>query len=250
MLARFDAITRQKDNALIDMPLIWRNFKLKGFILHQGGTGGGHYVYYGIHNKKWINFDDETVTENISNIDQLRQQGYLYYYEQDSTNPDKIDDKIDDIPFPQHEDVFKLEGNFAVYKGKVWFIQKRNDDGKFTILNADDTKKTVKGNELSMPTFDQIHDHVTVDILERQIIPRIQEYDAEYQKQKQIQIQPQTQKQTQIKPSLFSRTTNFLLGKKGGNSKTQKQHRKPKKRSITNKSSSDKNKSIKKHLKQ
>ena len=156
--------------------------------------------------------------------------------------------------------MFKLEGNFAIYKNDVWFIKKKNDDGKFTILNADNSKKTVNGSELTIPTFDQIRNHITLDILQNQIIPKIEEYDAEYQKQTQPQTQTQSQTQTRTQPvsqpqtqpqlSFFSKVQK-IFGKKGGNSKTQKQDRKPKKRSITNKSSSNKkNKSIKKHLKQ
>ena len=232
MLTRFNAITRTKDNTLIDMPLIWRNFKLKGFILHQGGTGGGHYVYYGIHNNEWIKFDDGSVDENILDIDQLRQQGYLYYYEQDSTT----NDKIDDILFPPNEEVFKLEGNFALFEGAVWFIQKNNGDGTFTILNESNSPQTVNGDKLSMPAFDQIQKHITEDILRTQIIGKFEENEN-----KEILESP-------------SKLNNFVgklkrVFSKGGNAKTQKRYRKPKKRSITNKSTNKKNKSIKKHLK-
>lgn len=73
----------QKNNDKIDVPLLWRHgYKLKGIISHSGSLFGGHYIYIGNHNDKWIVFNDDHVSEiPIKLLDNYKNTGYVYYFE-------------------------------------------------------------------------------------------------------------------------------------------------------------------------
>ena len=74
---------QQKNNDKIDVPLQWRHgYKLKGIVSHSGSLFGGHYIYIGNHNNKWIIFNDD-YTKEISekHLDNYKNTGYVYYFE-------------------------------------------------------------------------------------------------------------------------------------------------------------------------
>ena len=53
-----------KNNKTINIPLEWRhNYFLKGFVIHSGGPGGGHYISVAQVNNKWYLFDDTRKNE-------------------------------------------------------------------------------------------------------------------------------------------------------------------------------------------
>ena len=73
----------QKNNNKIDVPLLWRHgYQLKGIVSHSGSLFGGHYIYIGNHNNKWIVFNDDHVSEiPIKFLDNYKNTGYVYYFE-------------------------------------------------------------------------------------------------------------------------------------------------------------------------
>ena len=84
VLKRFSSNGKlQKNNNQIIIPLNWRhNYKLKGIISHSGSLFSGHYIYIGNHNNKWIMFnDDHTVELSENNLNNYKNNGYIYYYE-------------------------------------------------------------------------------------------------------------------------------------------------------------------------
>ena len=63
----------------IDCPLEWRHgYNLYGGIIHSGGTGGGHYVYFGKMNDKWYLFNDTNILE-IADIEKSEKAYCLFY---------------------------------------------------------------------------------------------------------------------------------------------------------------------------
>jgi len=72
-----------KNNDNIKIPLLWRNYILKGFIYHMGSLHGGHYIYIKNYNDKWYILDDENIIEinNIDNLNKLLEKAYILYYE-------------------------------------------------------------------------------------------------------------------------------------------------------------------------
>jgi ubiquitin carboxyl-terminal hydrolase 4/11/15 len=72
-----------KISKTIDIPINWRhNYILKGIIFHSGSVFGGHYIYIGYHNNKWIVFNDNTTYDlNLNQLDNYKNNGYIYYYE-------------------------------------------------------------------------------------------------------------------------------------------------------------------------
>jgi ubiquitin C-terminal hydrolase len=84
VLKRFSYNGRsQKNNKEIEVPIIWRhNYILKGIVYHSGSSTGGHYIYIGNHNNKWILFNDESTKElSIEQITNYKNNGYIYYFE-------------------------------------------------------------------------------------------------------------------------------------------------------------------------
>ena len=73
----------QKNNDKIEVPLIWRHgYKLKGIISHSGSLFGGHYIYIGNHNNKWIIFNDDHTSEIPDKcLDNYKNTGYIYYFQ-------------------------------------------------------------------------------------------------------------------------------------------------------------------------
>ena len=67
----------------IIVPVNWRhNYVLKGIVFHSGSVFGGHYIYIGYHNNKWIVFNDNSTYELIENqLNNYKDNGYIYYYE-------------------------------------------------------------------------------------------------------------------------------------------------------------------------
>lgn len=82
ILKRFNS-KMQKNNNKIDIPLFWRHkYKLKGIVSHSGSLFGGHYVYVGNHNDKWILFNDDHISEiPLITLDNYKNYGYIYYFE-------------------------------------------------------------------------------------------------------------------------------------------------------------------------
>ena len=83
-LKRFTFFTNSnKNNKDVKAPInfIIRNnsYQLRGIIYHIGGANGGHYVSVIFYNNKWHLCDDNSVNE-ISNIDQFLNKGYIYLY--------------------------------------------------------------------------------------------------------------------------------------------------------------------------
>ena len=72
-----------KNNNKIDVPLIWRHgYHLKGIVSHSGSLFGGHYIYIGNHNNKWIIFNDDHTSEiNNEHLDNYKNNGYIYYFQ-------------------------------------------------------------------------------------------------------------------------------------------------------------------------
>lgn len=75
----------QKNNNKISVPLSWRhNYKLKGIVYHSGSLFGGHYIYIGNHNNKWIMFNDDYIKEILEeHMDEYINFGYIYYFQKD-----------------------------------------------------------------------------------------------------------------------------------------------------------------------
>jgi ubiquitin C-terminal hydrolase len=73
----------QKINKEIIVPTNWRhNYILKGIIFHSGSTSGGHYIYIGNHNNKWIMFNDNSTHEILDfQLNNYKNYGYIYYFE-------------------------------------------------------------------------------------------------------------------------------------------------------------------------
>jgi ubiquitin C-terminal hydrolase len=67
----------------ISVPVNWRhNYVLKGIVFHSGSVFGGHYIYIGYHNEKWIVFNDNSTYDLIPNqLNNYKDNGYIYYYE-------------------------------------------------------------------------------------------------------------------------------------------------------------------------
>ena len=84
VLKRFSHNGRsRKIDKELQVPLLWRhNYKLKGFVYHSGSPFGGHYIYIGFNNNKWIMYDDSHLNEIHENqLTQYLNHGYIYYYE-------------------------------------------------------------------------------------------------------------------------------------------------------------------------
>jgi len=73
----------QKNNSKINVPLLWRhNYKLKGIVSHSGSLFGGHYIYIGCHNEKWIILNDDHTSEiNECQLENYKNTGYVYYFQ-------------------------------------------------------------------------------------------------------------------------------------------------------------------------
>jgi ubiquitin C-terminal hydrolase len=72
-----------KNNKTINVPIEWRhNYFLKGFVIHSGGPGGGHYISVAQVNNKWYLFDDTRKNEiDDKQVEKLASCAYLLYYE-------------------------------------------------------------------------------------------------------------------------------------------------------------------------
>ena len=86
VLKRFNHNGRGKSHKIdkeIQVPLLWRhNYRLKGIVYHSGSVFGGHYIYVGYNNNKWLMFDDNYISEIHENhLTQYLNYGYIYYYE-------------------------------------------------------------------------------------------------------------------------------------------------------------------------
>jgi ubiquitin C-terminal hydrolase len=84
-LKRYDKFNN-KINTSTNMPdnidLNTKSYYLRGIVYHSGGTGGGHYVYYGKNTlNDWFLYNDSSVS-NISdnNISNIKKHGYIYLY--------------------------------------------------------------------------------------------------------------------------------------------------------------------------
>ncbi|MGK0183077.1 MAG: hypothetical protein ACI9YB_002385 [Halioglobus sp.] len=58
------------------------NYRLKGYVMHSGGTGGGHYRAYFKEGEKWFHADDSSVQPTSEGRRKSEQdKGYIYVYE-------------------------------------------------------------------------------------------------------------------------------------------------------------------------
>lgn len=73
----------QKNDMNLNIPIEWRHgYILKGFVIHSGSLHGGHYVYVGNHNGKWILFNDSSTKEISENeVNSYLKTAYVLYYE-------------------------------------------------------------------------------------------------------------------------------------------------------------------------
>lgn len=79
VLKRFNNYRIKIDKEII-IPLEWRhNYKLQGFICHSGTINGGHYVYIGKYNDKWLLYNDDHISP-INDLNVYLNYGYVYYY--------------------------------------------------------------------------------------------------------------------------------------------------------------------------
>ena len=72
-----------KNNKIIDVPIEWRhNYFLRGFVIHSGGPGGGHYISVAKLEDEWYLFDD-TNKQKIEEeqVKKLASVAYILYYE-------------------------------------------------------------------------------------------------------------------------------------------------------------------------
>lgn len=71
-----------KNNTEILVPENWRHgYSLKGIVFHSGSLQGGHYIYIGNYNNKWLMFDDNFVSEvNNQMFEKFKNNGYVYYF--------------------------------------------------------------------------------------------------------------------------------------------------------------------------
>ena len=87
----------EKNNSKIECPLIWNRdefsnngfdkfqYILSGFILHTGGSRGGHYIYYGKNEQtgKWYEYNDSSKNIQEKSEDRIKnivQDAYILYY--------------------------------------------------------------------------------------------------------------------------------------------------------------------------
>ena len=81
----------QKNNSSIEIPFETNifdsntNYKLKGFIMHQGGVLGGHYYAYGLRKIdseiKWFCYNDSNVSEaSLETINAESKKAYILLY--------------------------------------------------------------------------------------------------------------------------------------------------------------------------
>ena len=80
ILKRFDGF--RKNNKNIEIPLEWRKgYKLIGGIVHYGGTGGGHYVYFGKKYNDYYLFNDSNVSKlSQKELFKLKNNSYVLHY--------------------------------------------------------------------------------------------------------------------------------------------------------------------------
>jgi ubiquitin carboxyl-terminal hydrolase 36/42 len=90
VIKRYDNSNR-KNNTETYMPdninINTKSYYLRGLVYHSGGTGGGHYVYYGNKRKlsdkenKWFEYNDSLVNEiNTNTVSDIKKYGYIYLY--------------------------------------------------------------------------------------------------------------------------------------------------------------------------
>lgn len=72
-----------KNNKTINIPIEWRhNYFLKGFVIHSGGPGGGHYISVAQVNDKWYLLNDSKKSEiDDAQVIKLASCAYILYYE-------------------------------------------------------------------------------------------------------------------------------------------------------------------------
>ena len=72
-----------KNNKTIDIPIEWRhNYHLRGFVIHSGGPGGGHYISVASVDDKWYIFDDTRKNDiSLEQVHKLASCAYILYYE-------------------------------------------------------------------------------------------------------------------------------------------------------------------------
>jgi len=80
VLKRFNYNSRKIDKQ-ISMSLEWNQYELQGFVFHSGSCFGGHYIYIGKYNNKWLMLNDDSITEiNLNILDKYKDYAYIYYY--------------------------------------------------------------------------------------------------------------------------------------------------------------------------
>ena len=85
VLKRFNYNGRgQKISSEIEIPLSWRhNYKLNGLVFHSGNVSGGHYIYIGLTNNRWLIYNDDSVKEiTEAQLNNYKNNGYIYYFSQ------------------------------------------------------------------------------------------------------------------------------------------------------------------------
>ena len=72
----------KKNNDNIDIPLEWRHgYKLKSFVIHRGGFGGGHYICAVKKGDEWYLCNDATISRlTLENVEKIVKQAYIILY--------------------------------------------------------------------------------------------------------------------------------------------------------------------------
>lgn len=71
-----------KINKEIEVPTEWRHgYELNGIVYHSGSSTGGHYIYIGKPQDKWLMFNDNYVSPLYDNqLDNYKNYGYIFYF--------------------------------------------------------------------------------------------------------------------------------------------------------------------------
>jgi ubiquitin carboxyl-terminal hydrolase 9/24 len=71
-----------KNSSRVKIPLQWRhNYKLQGGIVHMGGMGCGHYVYFGLVDNEWYIANDNNIIKiNDIVLNECLENSYILYY--------------------------------------------------------------------------------------------------------------------------------------------------------------------------
>ena len=69
---------------LLEEPMGSGNYRLKAVVCHKGSSPNtGHYVVFVRIKEEWVLFNDEKVVRCDNNLEDMRKNGYIYFFSQD-----------------------------------------------------------------------------------------------------------------------------------------------------------------------